>query len=697
MSSLSNPDTAVVTDLEWTADVLFEQCCLDCKAVYAVEIQDHTNDEDGKEEERKDVTLQLDTKDLLITRISINDQPDTKEWTLEDEIADKPHLGQRLTIRFTEDEMAQSSSAFSSVVSLRVCVWYSTTVRSSAVQWLPPAQTAGKVHPYLFTQCQAIHARSLLPCQDCPGVKYTYRATVTTPAWATAVMSALSTSSTINSTNDTQTFLFEQSVPISSYLFALAVGELSSRTISPRCRIWSEPNVLAAAASEFSATTEKFLSAAEEITGLDYAWTRYDLLVLPPSFPYGGMENPCLTFVTPTLLAGDESLVDVVAHEIAHSWTGNLITNQTWEHFWLNEGWTMYLQRKITAQVKQDERYFFLDAQAGYKGLQDDLTRMPPEFASLIPKLGDSDPDDCFSRVPYEKGFCLIYAIELRVGKTAMAKFTKAYIQQFKFLTVTSQQFRQFVNEHFSTDQQSQQAMDTFDWDTWLHTPGMPPEKMDFDDSLAQEAKQHAQEWLRYDNNDATTAVSPPSPRSFSSSAVTCCFLDALLESTASSGNLARHTVRGLQSTYSYDTSHNAEILSRYCRLAIPTGESLDVAVRLITTQGRMKFVRPIYRTLYQHSRQLAVDTFVEHYTIYHPIATKMLATDLELELAKDENGRVVVKEKKKEKGIVVADENENENEKIVVVDEGSYYRRLLYVTLGVSLIGLVLLRRRKK
>ncbi len=232
---------------------------------------------------------------------------------------------------------------------LTVVVNYQTAPGASALQWLPKEQTADKAHPYMFTQCQAIHARSLLPCQDSPSTKITYEARVVVPAWATALMSAVAVEPAAGKDeaggDGTKVFYYQQSVPIPSYLIALAVGQLESRELGPRCRAWSEPSMVERVAWEF-ADTERFLSIAEDIL-TPYEWGRYDVLCLPPSFPYGGMENPCLTFVTPTLLAGDRSLADVVAHEISHSWTGNLVTNHTWEHFWLNEGWTMWVQRKI--------------------------------------------------------------------------------------------------------------------------------------------------------------------------------------------------------------------------------------------------------------------------------------------------------------------------------------------------------------
>lgn len=250
-----------------------------------------------------------------------------------------------------------------------LAIEYVATSASTAVQWLPPEQTAGKKHPYMFTQCQAIHARALVPCHDSPSAKFTYDAALRVPSWATALMSArrAGDGATKGGEAGLHEFRFEQPVSIPSYLLAIAVGELEGRPIGPRSTAWSEPSMIEAVASEFGQDTEGFLQHAEAISGEPYAWGIYDVLCLPPSFPYGGMENPCLTFCTPTLLAGDRSLVGVIAHEIAHSWTGNLITNKTWEHFWLNEGWTVWLERNILARAAGDPKILDLHALSGLK------------------------------------------------------------------------------------------------------------------------------------------------------------------------------------------------------------------------------------------------------------------------------------------------------------------------------------------
>jgi len=477
-----------------------------------------------------------------------------------------------------------------------------------------------------LAQCQAIHARSILPCQDCPAVKMTYDATVTVPKWATAVMSALSKESIGTAEYGDRVFQFSQKVPIPSYLFALAVGDLDSRDISPRCRVWSEPSMVEAVAYEFS-QVEDFLKAAEELT-LPYQWTRYDILCLPPSFPYGGMENPCLTFVTPTLLAGDKSLADVVAHEAAHSWSGNLVTNETWSHFWLNEGWTIFLQRKIMTKVHGDDKFFDFDAIGGWEDLKDSVALLPDKYTKLIPDLDDGDPDDAFSSVPYEKGFNLLYSLERTVGAEKFAPFMKAYFNEFKFSTVTTEKFVAFFDSYFKDVPKIKE----FDWATWLHKPGMP-EKPAFDRSLSEECEHLADAWISVDDGETGKGILPKGDISDWNTGLKTCFLDALISTcTDRKRPLNVATIDWMKVRYAFHESQNSEILFRFCMLAVEAEDAsiLPVVIRFITTQGRMKFVRPLYRALY-HSKigkELAVTTFFKHKDFYHPICAKMVISD---------------------------------------------------------------------
>jgi leukotriene-A4 hydrolase len=532
----------------------------------------------------------------------------------------KEHLGRKLEIQLPKDEPGMAKL-------FKISVLYRTTNQCSALQWLPPSQTAGKQYPYLFTQCQAIHARSLVPCQDRCGVKMTYTAVVTVPKWSTAVMSALFEA--VDTKDDAnKVYTWKQPVPISSYLLALAVGELTKKEISKRCAIWSEPSVVEAAAWEFS-ETEDFLAAAEAIAGKKYVWGRYDLLCLPPSFPYGGMENPCLTFVTPTLLAGDKSLADVVAHEIAHSWTGNLVTNATWDHFWLNEGWTTWLQRKIMVRIKNNPKFLDFDAIEGRKSMTDTIQyEMAPEDTSLVLKIGDADPDDSYSTVAYEKGFTLLLYLERLVGTPEFETFFQSYIQRFAAKTLTSEDFRDFFMDHFKGNGK----IEEIDWDTWLYGQGMPPVLPPLDQSMAKASTDMSSTWLAVDRN----SKAPPAKNEMTSwsSLQVVCFLDALQVET-SDKPLQVSTLQAMNGLYHFAESKNSEILFRYCQLAIASEDAsiLPVAIRFITTQGRMKFVRPLYRSLYRSGfgRDLAVKTFLNNQDFYHPIATKMIAADLKV------------------------------------------------------------------
>jgi len=604
LSSYSNPDKAVVTHLEWTASIDFDQKVIAAEATYTVMAKENYHE------------VVLDTSNLRIQSVkSFDGEP--LDYILHPLIQGKLHLGQKLTI-----SLPPHSSD-----STRVTVVYQTTDGCSAAQWLPPSQTAGKKHPYLFTQCQAIHARSLLPCQDCPGVKMTYNAIVTVPDWATCVMSALLESSEHVDSN--KVYSWKQAVPISSYLFALAVGQLEKKDISKRCAIWSEPGTVEAAAFEFS-ETEEFLLLAEKITNMEYVWKRYDLLCLPPSFPYGGMENPCLTFVTPTLLAGDKSLADVVAHEIAHSWTGNLVTNATWDHFWLNEGWTTWFQRKIMVAIKKNPKFLDFDAIDGRKHLMDAMEEMDPKDTRLVLDIGDGDPDDSYSSVAYEKGFTFLLYLERLVGTPQFEKFFQAYIARFASHTLTSDEFKDFFCKHFKD---KKDVLKQIDWDLWLYGEGMPPVLPDLDQSMAAASQALADTWLGVDRE----CKAPPAKNemaSWSSLQITC-FLDDLAQKIGDKP-LKLTTLNAMNALYKFSESRNSEVLYRYCELAIPAEDEsiIPVAVRFITTQGRLKFVRPLYRALFKTKmgKQLAVDTFLKNKDFYHPIGVKMIAADFSTE-----------------------------------------------------------------
>lgn len=629
-SSQSNPKEAQVTHSDIELDVEFDTHVLSGHVEHTVTVKTA-----GVRE------LHLDTREVSVSGVTLSGQP--AEFALAE-----PHaaLGTRLTVQLPAGLQAGDT--------VKVGIDFAASPQASAVQWLPPEQTAGKKHPYLFTQCQAIHARSILPCQDSPGSKFTYTAAVRVPAELRALMSAVPEEGTAADGDGklphaskeqrpgSKVYRFKQGVPIPSYLLALAVGHLESRPLGPISAVWSEPEMVEAGAHEF-AETAKFLETAEEIAG-PYLWGRYDLLLLPPSFPYGGMENPCLTFVTPTLLAGDRSLANVVAHEIAHSWTGNLVTNSSWESFWLNEGFTVFLERKILGRLYGEQRYQFQAAQ-GWLKLQDTVRKQFGEshpFTCLVPDLSDGvDPDDAFSSIPYEKGFALIHYLQELVGGAAVFEpFFKAYIQRFKDTPLNSDDFKAFFCDYFKDNAAIQQI----DWDTWYYAPGMPPVTNQYDESLGKQAYELAKKWHTSDvmgiGSSGPGEASADDLKGWSSTQVVA-FLDKLAELRALQP-LHPSVTRKMNELYALDGRTNSEIRSSWLLLCINAGDEavLPMAKDFLTSQGRMKFLRPIYRALHNSksaaAKQLALDTYQGHKESYHPIAAKMVAVDLKLSKPSD-------------------------------------------------------------
>jgi len=613
----SNVEEVVLTHLSLTLDVDFERKVLAGCAAWTATLLAPT------------AKLILDTKALAVERVTVDDQP--AKFVLGEA---HEAFGMALTVSLPEGLAAGAK--------LKVAVHYATSPESSALQWLPKECTAGKKLPYLFSQCQAIHARALVPCADTPSAKFTYDAAVTTPEWATALMSAVSSGSKRKGGPEggTTSFTFDQTTPIPSYLLAVAVGQLEARTVGPRSQVWSEPSMVEAVAYEF-AEAETFVAAAEEITGHAYVWGRYDILCLPPSFPYGGMENPCLTFVTPTLLAGDRSLADVVAHEVSHSWTGNLITNHTWEHFWLNEGWTVWLERKIKGHMKGAAHYDF-SAISGAKHLADDvaLYGAANPLTHMVPQLRDVDPDDAFSSVPYEKGFNLLHYLSTVVGGAEVFEgFARAYVQHFKFKTLTSADFRAFFMEWCRSREIDASAVD---WEAWLLAPGMPPILNTFSNELGAACSALADRWL--------AAAAPEEPKKTIAGARatdvegwSSAQLIALLEHMLSSvGDAAAvpppplaSRLDALDALYKLSASRNAEVRFRWQRLCIKMRADFIVpqVIDFLQSQGRMKFTRPLFRELFAWPEQkhVAVETFTAWAENYHPICRQMVSKDLGL------------------------------------------------------------------
>ncbi|KAI8992346.1 peptidase family M1-domain-containing protein [Pilobolus umbonatus] len=562
----------------------------------------------------------LDTSYLDIQSISLDGH--LMEFTLEKRYAS---LGSALTVHISL--IPNTGTRF------KLLIDYETTTESTAIQFLKPEQTVGGQHPYLFSQCQPIHSRSLLPCQDTPSVKITYSAFVTSPL--PVVMSAIHTS-TDEGNDKLQIYRFEQPIPIPTYLIAIAVGNLVKRDIGPRSAVWCEPQMIEAAAWEFEQKqeVESFIRTGEALL-TPYKWGRYDLLVLPPSFPYGGMENPCLTFVTPTLLAGDRSATNVIAHEIAHSWTGNLVTNNSWEHFWLNEGWTVFVERKIIGRLNGEKARQF-SALSGWKTLKEsvDLVGEHSHKTLLNPDLSNgADPDDFFSRVPYEKGFNLLYHIEKVVGGPDIFEpFMKAYIEKFACQSISTDNWKQFLFDYMEKKHGTSmlEKVRSVNYDIWIHHPGMPPVDPEFDTTLADASLKLGHRWEEAIKNENFSSFSADDMKDFTAGQKVL-FLETILDHKP----FSHPSLHEMNKLYNITNNHNPEIRLRWQLLCLKADYEpiYSEVVRFVTEQGRMKYVRPLYRSLHlaKKGAQLAVDTYLQHKVFYHPIAAQLIEKDIGL------------------------------------------------------------------
>jgi len=462
--SYSDPAKAVVTHLDLQLDVDFEKNKLLGTATW-----DYTTASDSA------LFIYFDTKNLNIEAV-YNEMNGSLAYELG---PDDPALG-----RFMKVGIGGHPK--------KINIKFSTTDSSDALQWLTPDQTAGKKYPFLYTQSEPILARSWIPCQDSPGIRFTYSATVKTPAGYIALMSAKDNPTEKNAEG---VYQFEQPNPIPAYLMALAVGDISFKSTGARTGVYAEPVTLEKAAWEF-AETEKMIKAAEELYG-PYAWGRYDILVLPPSFPYGGMENPNLTFATPTVIAGDRSLTSLIAHELAHSWSGNLVTNATWNDFWLNEGFTVYLERRLMEKI-QDSTYSDMLSSLGYGDL---LVTMDEFYESgdsayvrLKLDLAGTDPDIGMSDVAYEKGYLFLKKIETTVGRKRFDAFLKHYFQAFSFKSLTTERFiKELYANLITKDSNEDKAIQV---NEWVYGTGLPEDTKEPVSTRFDAVKKTASEFL---------------------------------------------------------------------------------------------------------------------------------------------------------------------------------------------------------
>ena len=437
--SFSNPNQAVAKHLDLDIKVDFDTQTISGKASWTID-----NSSKGKE-------IIFDENTLNIAKVTLGDEEKETQFKLGKEVE---FHGKPLHIAIDAN-------------TTKVNIYYTTTKEAIALQWLTPPQTADKKKPFLFSQGESIWSRTWIPCQDSPSIRFTYNAKVTVPKDLLAVMSAVNP----QRKNETGIYTFKQDKAIPSYLMAIAVGDLGFKSIDKRTGVYAEQSVLDKAAFEFS-ELGKMVYAAEKLFG-PYRWGRYDVLVLPPSFPYGGMENPNLTFLTPGVIAGDRSLTSLLAHELGHSWSGNLVTNATWNDVWLNEGFTTYVEHRIGEAifgVKEAKMQDVLSRKSLYDNMEDYGPSNPE--TQLKVNVDGKNADDSLSDIPYEKGYAFLQTVENVVGREQFDAFITEYFNSHAFQSITTEDFLKYFNEKLIKSDKT--LADKIKAEEWIYKPGIP-------------------------------------------------------------------------------------------------------------------------------------------------------------------------------------------------------------------------------
>ncbi|GAA5069469.1 M1 family metallopeptidase [Lysobacter panacisoli] len=580
--SYSEPAKVRINDLALELKVDFDKKELAGSATYTLDWTDP-----------KATQLILDTRDITIEKV-VGERADGKWDDLKFALADKDKvLGSKLTI-----ETPQRNP--------RIRVTYHTSPDASGLQWLTPEMTQGKKTPFMFSQSQQIHARSWVPLQDTPQVRFTYTAHVTSPQDAMVLMSADNDPKAAR--DGDYTFKMPQKIP--SYLLAIAAGDLTFQPISDRAGVWAEPGMVKKATDEF-ADTDKMMQTAERLYG-PYRWERYDILVLPPSFPYGGMENPRLTFATPTVIVGDKSLVSLVAHELAHSWSGNLVTFSTPKDGWLNEGFTSYVENRIVEDLYGKEAAD-MEKVISRNELAAEYKEIDPKLQVLALRPGTlADPDGASSSTVYTKGAWFLQFLEERYGRDVFDPFLKEYFNHFAFQSIPTTKFIEYAKANL-LDKHPGKVTEA-ELDEWIYQPGVPasaPKTLSprFD---AVDAARKA--WLDNGTLPAADATAKWSTQEWVH------FIDGMPE------KLSSEQLAALDKAYHFTGTPNGEIAQRWYPLAVRSGygQANTAAAEFISRVGRRKLIMPTYAELVKtpDGLKLAETTFAKARPGYHPITT---------------------------------------------------------------------------
>jgi hypothetical protein len=574
--SFSNPENVIVTHIDLDLEINFGVKQISGKASLRI------NNKNGSSR------LFLDMMNLNVEKVTLDSSDEETSFRAGRKVND---LGEPLIINILPNTKT-------------VHVYYSTNPDASALQWLDPVQTAGGRQPFLFTQSQAILARSWIPCQDSPGVRFTYNARIKTDPDLLVLMSAKNP--TYKSSSGIYTFEMPQ--PIPSYLLALAAGDILFQTIGDRSGVYAEPSVIDVAAKEFE-DTEKMIESAEKLYG-PYRWERYDIIVLPPSFPYGGMENPRLTFVTPTVIAGDKSLTSLIAHELAHSWSGNLVTNATWNDFWLNEGFTSYIENRIMEDLYGRE-YSEMQAQLAFQDLQEELDRlgMNSQYTKLALNLPRRDPDKKLTSIAYDKGSFFLRMLEETLGRVNWDAFLNSYFNYFAFELMTTELFIKYLEIQLLGNNKN--LSDSLKIYEWAYEPGLP------DNCPIVKSEQFT--LVETEVNKYLTGIPA---RNLLTQAWTTHHWIEFIRTLPDTLNVRQ--MASLDVAFNFSKSENSEILFQWLLHSIKTNysranSSLGAFLGKI---GRRKFLKPLYLELAKtpDGLEMARQIYAKARATYHPV-----------------------------------------------------------------------------
>jgi len=553
----------------------------------------------------------------------LNNIPLTYEILTENKYKDS--LGTPLIISLdnVEKNSPEAYKKISESKSLMVRIKFITTEKCTGIQFLTKDQTYTKKYPFMFTQCEAIQCRSLFPVQDSPSVKSTYIVKTSIQAPLTFLFGGIMKTKYYDCNSKQNISLFEQNIPIPSYLVAFVAGELEYGRISDRCGVWTEIGLCKKACHEFK-DAERYIEIAEEYLNHPYEWKIYNLLVLPFSFPYGGMENPNLTFVTPALLAGDCSMSNVIGHEISHSWTGNLVTNKNWKNFWVNEGFTIFMERKLDSALLGEDMEN-LEAIVGNNELIADIKLLgeDSEYTKLSPDFGTNDPDDGFSTVPYEKGYQFLIFIEKLIGNDNFKEVMQRYIKKYQYKSVDHTAFKEvlegLIKENYKK-KQAKKKIAEIKWDKWLYEKGIPTYKNYFSSEYLKDAEKLAEDFINEKEDDSSVL------KKFKDwhTNVKLAFLNYLLENKE---KINETIAQNLKKKLNLAEDYNSEIKYMWYLLALDKkmDEEIPNIENFLQTHGRLKYIRPVYFAWMEKDFTQAKEFFEKIKHLYHPFARRII------------------------------------------------------------------------